>query len=191
MAYKRNPMRCERATGLARLVMSLADSPAHTAAEQWLERTLDDSSNRRIAMPEMFLATDGMLRVVTNVAGGLVVYPKVIRSRVEAELPFIATENILMAAVSAGADRQQLHERLRRHSQAAARRVKLDGLANDLLERIGNDPAFEGVNLGRVLRPKDYIGRAPQQVDLFIREFVTPIRRRYRGTLRQQGELNV
>jgi adenylosuccinate lyase len=124
MAYKRNPMRMERATGLARFVLSLATSPQMTAAEQWFERTLDDSANKRLSIPELFLATDGMLRLVHNVSGGLVVYPRVIRARVMAELPFIATENILMAAARAGWDRQDAHERIRRHSQAAATAIK-------------------------------------------------------------------
>ena len=191
MAYKRNPMRCERATGLARLVISLANSPLQTAAEQWFERTLDDSSNRRVVIPEMFLATEGLLRTMANVARGLVVYPKVIAARVAAELPFIATENILMTAVAVGGDRQELHERLRQHSQAAAARIKRDGLPNDLLERIAADPAFAGVDLKRAVSPRDYIGRAPQQVDAFNRDYVTPTRRKYRGVLGRKSELNV
>ena len=191
MAYKRNPMRCERATGLARLVISLANSPLQTAAEQWFERTLDDSSNRRVVIPEMFLATEGLLRTMANVARGLVVYPKVIAARVAAELPFIATENILMTAVAVGGDRQELHERLRQHSQAAAARIKRDGLPNDLLERIAADPAFAGVDLKRTVNPRDYMGRAPQQVDAFNRNYVTPIRRKYRRVLGRKCELNV
>src|SRR5947208_13098053 len=141
MAYKRNPMRCERATGLARFVISLSTSPLQTAAEQWLERTLDDSSNKRLAIPEPFLAVDGCLQIVVNVARGLVVYPKVIEAAVMAELPFMATEEILMAAVRAGGDRQELHERIRRHSLAAAAAVKLHGQKNDLLDRLAKDPA--------------------------------------------------
>jgi adenylosuccinate lyase len=191
MPYKRNPMRCERATGLARLVISLADSPTQTAAEQWFERTLDDSSNRRIAIPEMFLAADGMLRAVTNVARGLMVYPKVIAARVAAELPFIATENIMLAGVAAGGDRQDLHERLRRHSHAAAARIKNDGLPDDLLERIAADPAFAEVDVKSATDPKDYVGRAPQQVDEFLSEYVTPIRRRYRKALGRESALDV
>ncbi len=191
MAYKRNPMRCERATGLARLVISLASSPLQTAAEQWFERTLDDSSNKRVVVPEVFLATDAMLRIVTNVARGLVVYPKVIESRLRAELPFMASENILMAAVAAGGDRQDLHERIRQHSQAAAQRVKLEGGDNDLLERLRSDPAFAGVDLAKALHPKHYIGRAPQQVDEFVRGIVGLIRRRYRNRTQRESELRV
>ncbi len=191
MAYKRNPMRCERATGLARLVLSLVQSPLQTAAEQWFERTLDDSANKRVSVPEAFLATDGMLRIISNVARGLVVYPKVIAARLDAELPFMATENILMAGVSAGGDRQVLHEQIRKHSHAAAARVKLEGKHNDLLERLSSDPAFTNVNFKQVIDPKLFIGRCPQQVDEFIREYVTPIRRRYRKVLTRQSELSV
>src|SRR5689334_21246242 len=163
MAYKRNPMRCERATGLARFVISLASSPLQTAAEQWFERTLDDSSNKRLTIPEPFLAIDGCLQIVVNVARGLVVYPKVIRAALMAELPFMATEEILMAAVRAGGDSQELHERLRRHSLAAAEAVKLHGQPNDLLERLAGDPAFAAVDLSQVLDPAKFVGRAPEQ----------------------------
>ncbi len=191
MAYKRNPMRCERATGLSRFVMSLASSPPMTAAEQWLERTLDDSANRRIVLPEAFLAVDGILEILINVTSGLVVYPRVIAARVAAELPFMATESILMAAVKAGGNRQELHERIRLHSQAAAAQVKRFGRGNDLIDRLKADVAFEKVDFEKVLDPKDYVGRAPQQVDEFIREVVTPIRRRYRRHLSRKVELNV
>jgi len=191
MAYKRNPMRCERATGLARFVMSLASSPLMTAAEQWFERTLDDSSNKRLSIPEAFLAIDGALLIVINVARGLVVYPKTIRAAIEAELPFMATEEILMAAVQAGGDRQALHEKIRAHSLAAAEQVKLHGRANDLIERLKADPAFAAVDLGAVLDPKRYIGRSPQQVDRFIGEVVEPIRSRYRNDLGAAAELKV
>jgi len=191
MAYKRNPMLCERATGLARFVLSLVQSPLQTAAEQWFERTLDDSSNKRVTIPEAFLATDGMLRVVTHVVRGLVVYPRVIQSRLRAELPFMATEDILMAGVAAGGDRQELHERIRRHSQAAGRRVKLEGQENDLLDRLASDPAFAKVKLETVLDPKQFVGRAPRQVDEFVREYVTPIRRRYRTSLSRETDLSV
>jgi len=191
MAYKRNPMRTERATALARFVMTLVSSPLQTAAEQWFERTLDDSANKRMTIPEAFLATDGMLRIVANVARGLVVYPKVIAARLEAELPFMATENILMAATAAGGDRQELHERIRRHSHAAAAKVKNEGKANDLMRRLANDPAFAGVNLSAALKPKNYVGRAPAQVDEFVKENITPIRRRYRALLTQESELSV
>ncbi len=191
MAYKRNPMRCERATGLARFVLSLVQSPLQTAAEQWFERTLDDSANKRLSVPEAFLATEGTLRIVTNVARGLVVYPKVIQARLRAELPFMATENILMEAALAGGDRQDLHERIRRHSHAAAARVKMEGKDNDLLERLESDPAFASVNIKQVTDPKRFVGRAPQQVDEFVKMYVTPIRRRYRKMLATKSDLSV
>jgi adenylosuccinate lyase len=191
MAYKRNPMRCERATGLSRFVISLANSPLQTAAEQWFERTLDDSSNKRLSLPEAFLATDGALLIVLNVARGLVVYPKTIAAAVAAELPFMATEEILMAAVRHGGDRQELHEQIRRHSLAAAEQVKQHGKPNDLIQRLQTDPAFAKVNLAEVLRPESYIGRAPQQVEQFIQQVVEPIRRRYGRELEQTAELKV
>ncbi|HZL38086.1 MAG TPA: adenylosuccinate lyase [Tepidisphaeraceae bacterium] len=175
MAYKRNPMRCERATGLARFVISLVTSPLQTAAEQWFERTLDDSSNKRLAVPEPFLAIDGCLQIVIDVARGLEVYPKTIEAAVRAELPFMATEEILLA----GGDRQEMHERIRRHSQDAARRVKQEGLANDLISRLEKDSAFKHVKFEDVLNPTRYIGRAPLQVTDFIRGVVEPIRLRY------------
>jgi len=191
MAYKRNPMRCERATGLARFLMDIASSPLHTAAEQWFERTLDDSSNKRLVIPEAFLAADAILRITLSVAGGLVVYPEVIRAAVEAELPFMATENILMAAVRAGGDRQELHERIRRHSQAAAQQVKQHGKPNDLLARLKEDPAFQAVKIDSLLRPRGFIGRAPQQVDEFIAAEVEPIRKRFASILGRRVELDV
>ena len=191
MAYKRNPMRCERATGLARFVISLTSSPLMTAAEQWLERTLDDSSNRRLSIPEAFLATDGILMIVVNVARGLVVYPKTIEAAVMAELPFMATEEILMAGVRAGGDRQDLHERLRRHSLAAAEQVKQHGRPNDLIERLRGDAAFAPVNLDEVLDARRHVGRAPQQVDAFVRDVVEPIRQRYAGEIARAVELKV
>ncbi len=184
-------MRCERATALARFVLSLVQSPLQTAAEQWFERTLDDSANKRLSVPEAFLATEGMLRIVANVARGLVVYPKVIQARVRAELPFMASENILMEAALAGGDRQELHERIRRHSQAAAARVKLEGKDNDLLSRLESDPAFAAVNIKQVTAPKRYIGRAPQQVDEFVKTYVSPIRRRDRKVLATKSDLSV
>jgi adenylosuccinate lyase len=191
MAYKRNPMRCERATALARFVITLVHSPLQTAAEQWFERTLDDSANKRITIPEAFLATDGMLRIVTNVARGLVVYPKVIARRVEQELPFMVTENVLMAAVRAGGDRQALHERIRRHARAAAEQVKLHGRENNIMALLAADPAFARVNLRTAIDPHRFIGRAPQQVDAFLREYVNPIRRRYRAALGKDAALEV
>jgi len=191
MAYKRNPMRCERTTALSRFVLSLASSPAMTASEQWFERTLDDSANRRIVIPEAFLAVDGILEILINVTDGLVVYPNVIAAHIAAELPFMATENILMAAVKAGGNRQELHERIRLHSQAAAAQVKRFGRHNDLIGRLKADMAFAKVDFDKILNPKSYIGRAPQQVDEFIRDVVNPIKKRYRKELTRKVELNV
>lgn len=191
MAYKRNPMRCERATGLSRFVISLASSPYQTAAEQWFERTLDDSSNKRLSIPEPFLATDGALLITANVARGLVVYPKVIEKYVKDELPFMATEEILMAGVRAGGSRQDLHESIRQHSHAASAQVKQHGLPNDLIDRLSKDPAYKNIDLDGTLDPKKFIGRAPQQVDAFIKEIVEPIRGRYKDVLGQAVELKV
>jgi adenylosuccinate lyase len=191
MAYKRNPMRCERATALARFLISLSTSPQMTAAEQWLERTLDDSANRRIVIPEAFLAADGILEILINVSDGLVVYPNVISSHIAAELPFMATENILMAAVKTGGNRQKLHEKIRVHSQAAAEQVKKFGKPNDLTERLKNDFAFAKVDFKKVLKPADYVGRAPQQVDEFIIKNVRPALKKYRGKLNKKIELKV
>ncbi len=191
MAYKRNPMRCERVTALSRLVLSLATSPPMTASEQWLERTLDDSANRRVVIPEAFLAIDGILQILLNVFDGLVVYPKVIESHVAAELPFMATENILMAAVKAGGNRQELHEKIRLHSQAAAGEVKKLGRPNDLIGRLRADLSFRTIDFDKVLDPAAYTGRAPQQVDEFIRSVVTPVRKKYAKELNRRVELNV
>lgn len=191
MAYKRNPMRCERATGLARFVISLVTSPYQTAAEQWFERTLDDSSNKRLSLPEMFLATDGCLLITANVSRGMVVYPKTIAAALDAELPFMATEEILMAGVRAGGDRQELHESIREHSQAAAARVKQEGLSNDLIERLRKDKLFAKVDLVDVMDAKKYVGRAPQQVDAFIEQVVTPVRQRYAKAIKGAAELKV
>ncbi|MHC4891499.1 MAG: lyase family protein, partial [Planctomycetota bacterium] len=191
MAYKRNPMRCERATALSRFVLSLASSPQMTASEQWLERTLDDSANRRVVIPEAFLAVDGILEILINVTDALVVYPNVIASRVTAELPFMASENILMAGVKGGGNRQELHEKIRLHSQAAAAQVKKFGKPNDLIARLKADIAFRKVDFEKVLNPKSYIGRAPQQVDEFIKDIVAPIRRKYRKEINRKVELNV
>ena len=158
MAYKQNPMRCERICSLARFVMSLESNAAATLAVQWLERTLDDSANRRLVLPQSFLATDAVLILCQNVSDGLVVYPRVIGANLDAELPFMATENILMAAVAAGGDRQDLHERIRRHSLAAAAVVKDEGGRNDLIDRILADPAFARVDLTHVLDPAQFVG---------------------------------
>jgi len=179
MAYKRNPMRCERATGLCRFVISLASSPLQTAAEQWFERTLDDSANKRLSVPEPFLAIDGALMIVNNVARGLVVYPKVIERYVNDELPFMATEEILMAAVQKGGDRQELHEVIRKHSHAASAEVKQNGKSNDLITRLSGDVSFKGVDFGDVMDARRFVGRAPEQVDRFVEEVVKPVRQRY------------
>ena len=191
MPYKRNPMRCERTTALSMFVLSLASSPAMTASEQWLERTLDDSANRRIVIPEAFLAVDGILQVLINVTGGLVVYPKVIAARVAAELPFMATENILMAAVKAGGNRQELHEKIRLHSHAAAAQVKKLGKPNDLVGRLRADVAFAKVDFDKILDPEVYIGRSAQQVDEFVRNIAMHIRRRYQRELSRAVTLEV
>jgi adenylosuccinate lyase len=181
MPYKRNPMLCERATGLARFVMTQAQGGLNTAATQWMERTLDDSSNRRLTLPEAFLALDGALEAMHRVASGLVVHEEVVRAGLQRELPFLATENILMAAVGKGADRQEAHEAIRTHSRSAADRIKAGG-ANDLLDRLRREPLLAGVDLDDLLDPSAYVGRAPEQVDCFLAGVVEPIRRRYSGT---------
>ncbi|ODM25415.1 adenylosuccinate lyase [Clostridium sp. Bc-iso-3] len=177
MAYKRNPMRSERIGALARYVIVDALNPAITASTQWFERTLDDSANKRISVPEAFLAVDAILSIYINIADGMVVYPRVIEKHVLEELPFMATENIMMEAVKRGGDRQELHERIRVHSMEAARQVKAEGKKNDLIERIAADEMF-GLSideLNSVLAPKNYIGRSPQQVEEFINEYVKPV----------------
>lgn len=191
MAYKRNPMRSERATSLARLVISLSSSPAMTASEQWLERTLDDSANRRVVLPEAFMATDGILEILINIVNGLVVYPKVIDARIQSELPFMATENIMMEAVEKGGNRQEIHELIRVHSHEAAAEVKMHGRSNDLIERLENNPAFKDVDFKAVLNSKEYVGRSPQQVDEFIEDVVKPVRRKYRKSLKRDVKLKV
>lgn len=176
MAYKKNPMRCERVCSLARYVIEAAGTSAHTAATQWLERTLDDSAIRRIAIPESFLAIDGILMLVENVARGLVVYPKVIERKLREQLPFLATEEILMAGVRAGGDRQELHERIRLHSRAAAHAIKAEGRENPLMALIAGDPAFGPIagQLPDLMDPSRFIGRAPQQVDAFLDRELRP-----------------
>ena len=190
MAYKRNPMRCERACALARFIMNLPGNALQTASVQWLERTLDDSANRRLVLPEAFLATDGLLDILLNVIQGLVVNEQVVTANLKAELPFMATENLLMAAVRNGGDRQELHEVIRTHSMDAAACVKSGG-TNDLLERLSGDPAFSGMDLEALLNPADYIGRAPSQVDSFNREVVDLIRTRYASSCVEVAELRV
>ncbi len=190
MAYKRNPMRSERICSLARFVMSLQSSPGMTLATQWMERTLDDSANRRLVLPQAFLALDAILILYQNVAEGLVVYEKVIEKNLQSELPFMATENILMAAVAVtsgeGGDRQDLHEKIRQHAQAAAAVVKNEGGANDLLDRLRSDSAFSGVDIDAELNPSAFVGRAPEQVEEFLAEQVDPIRDRYEDFLTVQ-----
>ncbi len=191
MAYKRNPMRCERATGLARFIISLSTSPLQTAAEQWFERTLDDSSNKRLTIPETFLALDGCLRIVIDVARGLVVYPKTIEAALSAELPFMATEEILMAGVRAGGDRQELHELIRKHSLSAAERVKRHGEQNDLVDRLKRDSGFAGVKWEQVLEPNGFIGRAESQVVRFVNEVIGPVRNRYKRFIDKEIDITI
>jgi adenylosuccinate lyase len=171
--------------------MSLQTSTAATAAVQWMERTLDDSANRRLVIPQAFLAVDAILILLQNITAGLVVYPQVIRRILAEELPFMATENLLMAAVQSGGDRQELHERIRRHSQDAARAVKEEGQPNDLLERLAADPAFAQIDITAALDPQHFIGRAPQQVDEFLAEVVAPIRQRFGNQATLAAEVNV
>jgi adenylosuccinate lyase len=179
MAYKRNPMRSERICGLARFAMSLAANTDETHATQWMERTLDDSANRRLTIPQAFLAIDAILILYQNVASGLVVYPNVIARALREELPFMATENILMAAVAAGGDRPTLHEKIRQHSQAAAKVVKEQGGNNDLLARLKADKAFAAIDIESALDPLTLVGRSREQIDEFLLTVVTPIRTRY------------
>ena len=193
MPYKRNPMRCERICALSRYLMVDVLNPAITAGTQWFERTLDDSANKRIAMAEGFLAADAILNILLNVSDGLVVYPKVVRSRVMAELPFMASENIMMKAVKKGGDRQELHERLREHAVAAAAVVKQEGKPNDMIARVEADPAF-GLTREEIeaeLSPEDFTGRAPQQVEEFLAEVIRPVLDANKEDLGQHVELNV
>ncbi len=193
MAYKRNPMRSERIASLSRYVITDALNPAITSATQWFERTLDDSANKRLSIPEGFLAIDGILDLCLNVVDGLVVYPKVIEKHLMAELPFMATENIMMDAVKAGGDRQELHERIRELSMEAGRNVKENGGENNLLELIAADPAF-GLSLEdlkKTMEPSRYVGCAPAQVDAFLGQVVKPILEEYREVLGEKAEINV
>lgn len=193
MPYKRNPMRSERICALARYVITDSLNPAFTSATQWFERTLDDSANKRIAVAEAFLAVDAILNIYINVTNGIVVYPKMIEQRMMRELPFMATENIMMEAVKRGGDRQELHERIRQHSLKAAARVKEEGLDNDLLDRIAADPAFGLTkdDLANVLEPSAYIGRCPEQVDEFLAGFVSPVLEKYGSDTVDDVTLNV
>ena len=193
MAYKRNPMRTERIASLARYIMVDTLNPAITTATQWFERTLDDSANKRISIPEGFLATDAILNLYLNVADGLVVYPKVIEQRLMSELPFMATENIMMDAVKKGGDRQELHEQIRIHSQAAGKVIKEEGKENDLLQRIADDDMFDTTldELKSILNPADYVGRAPEQTKEFIEENVAPLLLKYKDISKKSTEINV
>ncbi len=193
MAYKRNPMRCERIDSLARYVMIDSLNPAITASAQWFERTLDDSANKRISVPEAFLATDGVLNLYINVMDGLVVYPKVIEQHLRSELPFMATENIMMRAVKNGGDRQELHERIRQHSMAAAKVVKKQGGSNDLLDRIAADSAF-GITreeLEEVMDPKNFVGMAPVQTEDFVNGYVRDRLAKYTDSEDYEISINV
>lgn len=194
MAYKRNPMRSERIGSLSRYVMCDVLNGYFTTATQWFERTLDDSANKRLSVPEAFLAVDGILSLYANVADGLVVYPKVIEQRLRKELPFMATENIMMDAVKKrGADRQQLHERIRVHSMAASKVIKEEGGENDLLERIANDEAFSVTleELENILQPEKYTGRAKEQTEDFLNDFVNPVLEKYKDIESDKPEINV
>ncbi len=193
MAYKRNPMRSERIASLSRYVMSDVMNTSMTAATQWFERTLDDSANKRLSIPEGFLAIDGILDLYMNVVDGLVVYPKVIEQHLMNELPFMATENIMMDAVKAGGDRQELHERIRVHSMEAGKVVKTEGRPNDLLERIAADPAFGMTmeQLQAIMKPENFVGRAPQQVEEFLANDIAPILEANKDDLGMKAEINV
>ena len=193
MAYKRNPMRSERIASLSRYVMVDALNPAITSATQWFERTLDDSANKRLSVPEGFLAIDGILDLCLNVVDGLVVYPKVIEKHMMAELPFMATENIMMDAVKAGGDRQELHERIRELSMEAGRNVKVEGKDNNLLELIAADPAFNLTleELQKTMDPKKYVGRAKEQTESFIAKVVNPVLASHKEMLGMTAEINV
>ena len=194
MPYKRNPMRCERICSLARYVIVDVGNPAVTTATQWFERTLDDSANKRLSVPEAFLAVDAILNIMENVASGLIVHPKVIEKHVLEELPFMASENIMMDAVKRGGDRQELHERIRVLSQEAGRNVKDLGLSNNLIDLIAADPAFglTREELSAHMEPSAYIGRCPQQVEEFLKECVAPVLERYQDALNdKETELKV
>lgn len=193
MPYKRNPMRSERITALSRYVMIDSLNAAFTAGTQWFERTLDDSANKRIAVAEAFLGTDAILNIMLNVTGGLVVYEKVIRRRVMNELPFMATENIMMRAVEKGGDRQELHERIRRHSVAAGKIIKEEGGENDLVDRIAADPIFMTTKeeIMATLEPERFIGRCPEQVDEFLNGFIRPLLEKNKELLGEKAELSV
>jgi adenylosuccinate lyase len=191
MPYKRNPMRCERATGLGRYLISLASSPPMTLGAQMFERTLDDSSNKRLVIPEAFLTADAIAILLGNIFDGLVVYPETIAAHIEAELPFIVSEEILMAAVARGGDRQELHERIRRHAQKAGEQVKKHGRPNDLIDRLKADPAFAGIRWSRLLDPQRHVGLAPQQTRDYLKQQVRPLLAKFRGRTVEAKPLHV
>jgi adenylosuccinate lyase len=192
MPYKRNPMRCERATALSRFVINMVGNAYDTAATQWLERTLDDSANRRLSLSEAFLAIDGALDLMHNVSAGLDVHPATIRANLMAELPFMATENLMMEAVNKHhRDRQEVHEAIRKHAQAAGNRVKNEGLSNDLLDRLRNEPLMEGIDLDAAMDPTQYVGLAPRQVNRFIADVAKAVRARYVDRLGHAPEPSV
>lgn len=193
MAYKRNPMRSERVCALARYLISISVNPYYTHAVQWFERTLDDSANRRLSIAESFLAADAILDILINITGGLVVYEKIIAKRINEELPFMATENIIMESVTKGADRQEMHEHIRVHSMEAGKRVKQEGLDNDLIKRIIEDPAIplNAEEVARIMKPSEFIGRAPEQTVEFIEAEVEPILKKYNVDKGYKTELKV
>jgi adenylosuccinate lyase len=192
MAYKRNPMRAERMCGLARFLMNLPQMAGDTAATQWFERTLDDSAPRRLYIPQAFLAADACLKLALNLANGLTVNRSVIRRSVEDQLPYMATENLIMACVSRGGDRQEAHEAIRRHSHAVTAGIKAGTMTSrDLIDRLRGDPMFAGIDMAKELDPIRYVGRSPEQVDEFIAQEATPIRKRYGAVLGQTGDVAV
>jgi adenylosuccinate lyase len=191
MPYKRNPMRAERMCSLARFISTLTVSAAQTAATQWLERTLDDSANRRLTLPQAFLGTDAVLRLALNITKGLAVNTEVIARNVDHVFPYMATENVLMAAVAQGGDRQRLHERIRQHSHAVTQQLKCGAAKNDLLDRLRADPAFSEVDFAGTLQIADFVGRAPQQVEEFLQQEIEPIRRHFSHLLEQNGEVTI
>lgn len=193
MAYKRNPMRSERVCALSRYIISLSSNPYYTHAVQWFERTLDDSANRRLSIAESFLAADAVMELLLNITSGLVVYEKVIAKRISDELPFMATENIIMESVQRGADRQEMHEQIRLHSMEAGKRVKQDGLDNDLLKRIADDEKIplNDNDIKRILNPKEFIGRAAEQTEEFIKSEIDPLIEKYKSSRDFSGIVNV
>ena len=191
MAYKRNPMRCERICALARFVMNMPPNALQTAAVQWMERTLDDSANRRLTLPESFLALDGLLDVLGNVTDGLIVHNAKVNANLQDEMPFLATERLMMEAVKNGADRQDAHEIVRTHAIDVARLIKEKGIQNNLLERLAEEPMFKGVNLAMATNPSEFVGRSAEQVDAFCAEIVAPIRQNYHGKNVEIAQLRV